>query len=144
MDGRQRTVAKQTMRHMHQIVYIPVHGKRLFDPSWLSPDVYLYFRVPGTPPCRVLRVENPMTHFGHHTLTFNGVYTSVKRNSSPLQAKSSTNKFWQERAIQSKTLVPFLHYESMEKVMIVKIQYIDKSIALTFEGENFGLVPPKC
>ena len=52
-------------------INIHLFDKRLFYPSGLSPDVYLCFRVPGTPPClSFLRVENHMTHLGHHALTF--------------------------------------------------------------------------
>ena len=66
-----------------------------------------------------------MPQLGHHTLTFNDVYTSVKRKSSPFQEKSFTCKFRQERTTHSKPLVPFLHYKSMENVMTLKIRYID-------------------
>ena len=50
------------------------------DPSVLSPEVYVCFRTPGTPPCRSLHVKNTMSQLGHHTLTFNDVYNGVKRN----------------------------------------------------------------
>ena len=94
-------------------VFIQVHNKRLVDPSVLSSDVYVCFRIPGTPPwrgrcprpsnasvgcmppCRFLHVENHMTQVGHHTLTF-------KVNSSPFQEKSFTHKFRHERTTQSK------------------------------------------
>ena len=71
---------------LYSFAFIPVHDKRLFDPSGLSSDVYLCFRLPGNPPCRLLHVKKSMTHLGHHSLTFDSVYTSVKRYSSPFQA----------------------------------------------------------
>ena len=40
----------------YSFVIIAVHDKRLLDPSVLSPDVYVCFRAPGTPPCRFLHV----------------------------------------------------------------------------------------
>ena len=40
----------------YSFVFIAVHDKRLLDPSVLSPDVYVCFRTPGTPPCRFLHV----------------------------------------------------------------------------------------
>ena len=40
----------------YSFVFIKVHDKRLLDPSVLSPDVYVYLRTPGTPPCRFLHV----------------------------------------------------------------------------------------
>ena len=82
-------------------------------------------RTQGTPPCRFLYVLNPMSPLSHHTLTFNDVYTSVKRNSSPFQEKSFTCKFRYEKTTHSKALAPFLHYESMENAMTLKIRYID-------------------
>ena len=105
----------------YSFVFIAVHDKQLLDPSVLSPDVYVCFRTPRTPPCRFLHVKNPMSQLGYHTLTFNDVYTSVKRNSLPLQEKSFTCKFRHERTTHSKTLAPFLHYESMENIMTLKI-----------------------
>ena len=69
----------------YSFVFIAAHDKQLLDPPVLSPDVYVCFRTPGTPPCRFLHVKNPMSQLGHHTLTFNDVYTSVKRNSLPFQ-----------------------------------------------------------
>ena len=57
-----------------------------------------------------------MSQLGRQTLTFNVVYTSVKRGSSPFQEKSFTCKFGHERTTHSKT-APFLHYESMENVI---------------------------
>ena len=56
-------------------LFSPGYGKRLLDPSGLLPDLNLSFRVPGHPPCCVTCL-NP---FDQLTLTFNGVYTSVKR-----------------------------------------------------------------
>ena len=109
----------------YSFVFIAVHDKRLLDPSVPSPDVYVCFRTPGNPPCRCLHVMNPMSQLGHHTLTFNDVYTSVKRKSSPFQEKSFTCKFRHERITHSKALAPFLHYESMENVLTLKIRYID-------------------
>ena len=103
---------------------IAVHDKRLLDPSVLSPDVYVCFRTPGTPHCRILQVMNPMSQLGHHTLTFNDVYTSVKRKSSPFQEKSFTRKFRHERTTHSIALAPFLHYKSMENILTLKIRYI--------------------
>ena len=58
-------------------------------------------------------------------LAFNYVYTSVKQNSSPFQEKGFTCKFRHERTTHSKTLRPFLHYESMKNLMTLKIWYID-------------------
>ena len=87
----------------YSFVCIAVHVKQLLDPSVLSPDVYVCFRTPGTPPCRFLHVMNPMSQLGHHTLTFNDVYTSVKRNPSPFQETSFTCKFRHERTTHSKT-----------------------------------------
>ena len=107
----------------YSFVCIAVHVKRLLDHSVLSPDVYVCFRTPGTPPCRFLHVMNPMSQLGHHTLTFNDVHTSVKRNPSPFQEKSFTCKFRHERTTHSKTLAPFLNYESMENVLTLKIRY---------------------
>ena len=40
----------------YSFVFIPVDNKRLFDPSGLLYDVYLCFRIPGTPPYRFVRV----------------------------------------------------------------------------------------
>ena len=40
----------------YSFVFIAVHDNRLLDPSVLSPDVYVYFRTPGIPPCRFLHV----------------------------------------------------------------------------------------
>ena len=39
--------------------FIAVHNKRLLDPSVLSPDVYVCFRTPGTPPCRFFTCYEP-------------------------------------------------------------------------------------
>ena len=69
----------------YSFVFIAVHDKRLLDSPVLSPDVYVCFRTPGTPPCPFLHVLNHMSQLGHHTLTLNDVYTSVKRNLSPFQ-----------------------------------------------------------
>ena len=71
------------------------------------------FQHPGAPSRRYLHVYNPMSQLGHHKLTFNDVYTSVKRKSSQFEEKSFTYKFRHERTTHSKTLAPFLHYESM-------------------------------
>ena len=40
----------------YSFVFIAVHDNRLLDPSVLSPDVYVCFRTPETPPCRFLHV----------------------------------------------------------------------------------------
>ena len=71
----------------YSFVFIAVHDNRLLGPSVLSSGVYVCFRTPGTPHCRFLHVKNPMSQLGDHTLAFNDVYTSVKRNSSPFQEK---------------------------------------------------------
>ena len=92
------------------------------------------FQSPG----EFLRVENPMTHLGHHT---NGVYISVKRNSSPL--KYGFKKFQTQWEVfvaayaftQSKTPTPFLQHRSMEKVMILTIQYFDNQLRLLLKAK---------
>ena len=40
----------------YSFVFIAVRDKRLLDPFVISPDVYVCFRTPGTPPCRILHV----------------------------------------------------------------------------------------
>ena len=40
----------------YSFVFIVAHDKRLLDHSVLSPDVYVFFRTPGTNPCRFLPV----------------------------------------------------------------------------------------
>ena len=66
-----------------------------------------------------------MSKHGHYTLTFNDVYTSVKRNALSFQEKSFTCKFRHERTTHSKALAPFLHCESMENVLTLRTRYID-------------------
>ena len=80
---------------------------------------------PWGPSLSILHVMNPILQLGHHKLTFNDVYTSVKRKSSPYQEKNFTCKFRHERTTHSIALAPFLHYESMENVLTSKIRYID-------------------
>ena len=47
-----KLVSQRILSIVIHVLFIPAHGKRLYDPSGLSPDDYLCFRVPGTSICR--------------------------------------------------------------------------------------------
>ena len=104
----------------------------LFSSRFMTNDYWTL--LPGTPPCRFLHVMNPMFQLGHHTLTFNDVYTSVKRNSSPFQEKKFYLQIPTQKDHTSKALAPFLHYESMENVLTLKIRYIDNLLRLLLKA----------
>ena len=63
----------------YSFVFITVGDKRLFDPS----GQYRLTFTCVSESCRF----SLMKHHDHHTFTFNGVYTSVKRNPSPFHEK---------------------------------------------------------
>ena len=116
----------------HSFVFIPVYVKRLNDPSGLSSDAYLCFRI-ANPSLSFIRVENPMAHLDHHALTFNGIYTSVKRNPHNFREKNLTCKF-RHGGITS-TLSPL---RINRKKMTVKIQCIDNQQRLFWKAKVLG------
>ena len=48
-----------TIIDCYSFVFIAVHDKRLLYPFVLSPDVFVCFRTPGTPPCRFFTCLEP-------------------------------------------------------------------------------------
>ena len=49
-------VLQRKLLSVIHLFLIAVHDKRLLDPVVLSPDVYVCFISPGTPPCQLLHV----------------------------------------------------------------------------------------
>ena len=78
-----------------------------------------------------------MSQIGHHTLTLNDVYTSVKRNSSLFQEKKfylqmSTRK---DHTLKSISALSPLRINGKRNDFEIPIHR--QTIAITFEGEDF-------